>query len=61
MKDILDFESLKAEDKEYFFDSLTKVISRQFIIKIAQKLIDDKTPTHMRWRHSLSLPSFQYV
>ena len=44
MKDILDFDALKEEDKEYFFDSLTKVVNRQFIIKIAQKLIDDKIP-----------------
>ena len=58
MKDILDFESLKAEDKEYFFDSLTKVISRQFIIKIAQKLIDDKTPFTMM---ILDLDNFKQV
>ncbi len=58
MKDILDFDSLKDEDKEYFFDSLTKVISRQFIIKIAQKLIDNKTPFTMM---ILDLDNFKQV
>ena len=39
-----DIKWLKNEDPDYIIDSVTKVISRQFIIKIANELIKEKTP-----------------
>ena len=39
-----DIKWLKNEDPDYIIDSVTKVISRHFIIKIANELIKEKTP-----------------
>jgi len=51
-------ELLKNEQEELVIDSLTHVISRQFIIKIAKKLIEDNKPFTLM---ILDLDNFKHI